>query len=60
METIEHFSGFLMKMGIPNFLVIGIVVIVVWLLISGLRKGIGINKKEDTESETNGEKNSKD
>ena len=40
METIEHFSDFLGKIGAPNFLAIGIVIIVLWLLISGLRKGL--------------------
>jgi hypothetical protein len=40
METIEYFSDFLIKSGIPNFLAIGIVIIVIWLLISGLRKGL--------------------
>jgi hypothetical protein len=40
METVEHFSDFLRKIGAPNFLAIGIVIIVIWLLISGLRKGL--------------------
>jgi hypothetical protein len=40
MDTIEHFSDFLTKIGAPNFLVIGIVIVVLWLLISGLRKGL--------------------
>jgi hypothetical protein len=40
MDTIEHFSDFLTKIGAPNFLAIGIVVIVLWLLISGFRKGL--------------------
>jgi hypothetical protein len=40
METIEYFSDFLRKIGAPNFLVIGIAVIVIWLLISGIRKGL--------------------
>ncbi len=40
METIEHFSDFLKKIGAPNFLAIGIVIIVIWLLISGFRKGL--------------------
>jgi Na+/H+ antiporter NhaD/arsenite permease-like protein len=39
METIEYFSDFLRKLGVPNFLAIGIVIIVIWLLISGIRKG---------------------
>jgi Na+/H+ antiporter NhaD/arsenite permease-like protein len=40
METIEYFSDFLRKIGVPNFLAIGIVIIVIWLLISGVRKGL--------------------
>ncbi len=40
MDTIEHFSDFLKKIGAPNFLAIGIVVIVLWLLISGVVKGL--------------------
>jgi hypothetical protein len=37
---VEHFADFLRKIGAPNFLAIGIVIIVIWLLISGLRKGL--------------------
>ncbi|HYA93401.1 MAG TPA: hypothetical protein VEK32_18080 [Thermodesulfobacteriota bacterium] len=40
MDTIEHFSDFLKKLGAPNFLAIGIVIIVLWLLISGFVKGL--------------------
>jgi hypothetical protein len=40
METIEYFSDFLRRTGTPNFLAIGIVIIVIWLLISGFRKGL--------------------
>ena len=53
METVEYFSDFLRKIGAPNFLAIGIVIIVVWLLFSGLRKGLRKGKR-DTEDE-NGE-----
>jgi len=45
METIETFSDFLRKTGTPNLLAIGIVIIVIWLLVSGLRKGW--RKKQD-------------
>ncbi len=56
METIEYFSSFLRKMETPNFLAIGVAIIVLWLLISGLRKGLkkrkpgqgaGENEEED-------------
>ena len=40
MDTIEHFSDFLRKIGAPNFLAIGIVIIVLWLLISGFLRGL--------------------
>jgi hypothetical protein len=39
-ETMEYLSGALRKMGTLNLLAIGIVIIVVWLLISGFRKGL--------------------
>ena len=56
MDTIEHFSDFLRKIGAPNFLAIGIVIIVIWLLISGFVKGLkrrGRNKgtEDNTEHE---------
>jgi hypothetical protein len=41
METIEYFSDFLRKIGGVNFLAIGILFMVIWLLISGFRKGLG-------------------
>ena len=56
---IEHFSGFLTKIGTHNFLAIGIVLIVMWLLISGLRKGLK-KKGRDEEPEKNEEDDSKD
>ncbi len=40
MDTIEYFSDFLRKIGPPNFLAIGIVIIVLWLLISGFLRGL--------------------
>jgi hypothetical protein len=40
METVEYFSDFLREIGAPNFLAIGIVLIVLWLLISGIRRGL--------------------
>jgi Na+/H+ antiporter NhaD/arsenite permease-like protein len=51
METVEYFSDFLRKIGAPNFLAIGIVLIVLWLFFSGIRKGLrkGKQKKEEEE-----------
>ena len=40
MDTIEWFSESLAKLGAPNFLVIGIAIIVIYLIISGFRKGM--------------------
>jgi hypothetical protein len=55
MDTIEYFSEFLRKIGAPNFLAVGIVVIVLWLLISGLLKGLRRGRNKDSEGENNGE-----
>lgn len=55
METIEYFSDFLRKIGAPNLLAIGIVVIVLWLLISGIRKGLGKGKQKKGTEENNEE-----
>jgi hypothetical protein len=54
METIEYFSDFLRKIGAVNFLAIGIVLIVIWLLISGFRKGLR-KKRGDRDSNGNDE-----
>ena len=40
MEKIEYFSEFLRKIGAVNFLAIGIILMVIWILISGFRKGL--------------------
>ena len=56
MDTIEQFSDFLTKIGAPNFLVIGIVIVVLWLLISGLRKGLKkVKRDKDSKGNENGE-----
>ncbi len=49
METIETFSDFLLKAGAPNFLAIGILMVVVWLLIPGIRKGLHRKRSRDEE-----------
>jgi hypothetical protein len=53
METIEYFSEFLRKIGAPNFLAIGVVTIVIWLLISGFRRGL---KRRNRDKETQQDK----
>jgi len=40
MDTVEFFYDFLNKIGAPNFLAIGIAVILLWLLVSGVRRGL--------------------
>ena len=53
METIEYFEDFIRKIGAPNFLAIGIVVIVIWLLISGIRKGLRKGKEDKNTFDNN-------
>jgi Na+/H+ antiporter NhaD/arsenite permease-like protein len=58
METVEYFSDFLRKIGAPNFLAIGIVVIVLWLLVSGVRRGLkkgGRNSQSEDDNDPDGE-----
>ncbi len=47
METVEYFYDFLNKIGAPNFLAVGIALIVLWLLISGIRKGLKGGRRDD-------------
>jgi hypothetical protein len=47
MDTIEYFSDFLRKIGAPNILAAGIAIVVLWLLISGIRKGLKGGQKDD-------------
>ena len=56
---IKHVSDFFAQIGSHNFLAMGIVLIVLWLLISGIRKGL---KKEsrNEEREDNHEDNQGD
>jgi Na+/H+ antiporter NhaD/arsenite permease-like protein len=55
METVEYFSDFLRKIGAPNFLAIGIVIIVLWLLLSGFVKGLRKRKQDKGPEEKNNE-----
>jgi hypothetical protein len=57
METIEYFSDFLRKIGAPNFLAIGIVIIVIWLLISGFKKGLRKGGRDKGPQKDEGNKN---
>jgi len=55
-ETIESLSHFLRKLGTPNLLAIGIAIIVIWLLISGFRKGLKRGGRDkDSKGNGNGE-----
>jgi len=55
METIESFSEFLRKIGVPNFLAVGVVIIVLWLFVSGLSKGLKKGRKKDRTPEDGNE-----
>ncbi len=55
METVEYFSDFLRKIGAPNFLAIGIAIIVLWLLLSGFIKGLRKRKQDKDPEENNNE-----
>jgi hypothetical protein len=46
MEMVEHFSDFLRKIGIHNYLAVATVLFALWLLISGLLKGLKKGKQE--------------
>jgi hypothetical protein len=55
-ETIEYFSHVLRKIGTLNLLAIGIAIIVMWLLISGFRKGLKRGGRDKgSEGNDNGE-----
>jgi len=58
MDTVEFFYDFLNKIGAPNFLAIGIAVIVLWLLVSGVRRGLkkgGRNSQSEDDNDPDGE-----
>lgn len=55
METIESFSNFLERIGSPNFLIIAIVIILLWLLIAGIIKGLKKGKNKISESNNENE-----
>jgi hypothetical protein len=55
MESLEYFSDLFRKIGTPNLLIIGIVILILWLLISGVRKGMRKGGQEKGHSEKNGE-----
>jgi hypothetical protein len=55
MKPLEYFSDLFSKIGTPNFLMIGVVILILWLLISGIRKGLKKGGQEKERSEKNGE-----
>ena len=59
MDTVEFFYDFLRKIGAPNFLAIGIAVIVLWLLVSGVRRGLKKRGREEP-PENNNEQHSEE
>jgi hypothetical protein len=55
-EMMEFFSHLLREIGGWNFLTIGIVIIVIWLLLSGFRKGLKRRGRDKgSEGNDNGE-----
>ena len=55
MKVWEYLLDFSVRILAPNFLKIGLIVVVIWLLISGLRKGLRkANRNKDSE-ENNGD-----
>jgi hypothetical protein len=58
MEAVEYFSDLFRKIGTPNFLMIGVVILILWLLISGIRKGLrkkGPDQSGEDDKEPRGE-----
>jgi len=55
MDAIEHFLDFIRKIGARDFLSIGIVIIVLWLLILGLRKGLKKGNSDKKPEDNNNE-----
>jgi hypothetical protein len=55
MEPLEYFSDLFRKIGTPNFLMIGVVILILWLLLSGIRKGLRKGGQEKERPEKNGE-----
>jgi hypothetical protein len=50
MEPLGYFSDLFRKIGTPNFLMIGVVILILWLLLSGIKKGLR-KKESDQRSE---------
>jgi hypothetical protein len=55
MEPLEYLSDLFRKIGTPNFLMIGVVILILWLLLSGIKKGLRKGGREKERSEKNGE-----
>jgi hypothetical protein len=55
MEPLECFSDLFRKIGTPNFLMIGVVILILWLLLSGIKKGLREKGEERERSEKDGE-----
>ena len=59
MKVWEYLLDFSARILAPNFLKIGFIVVVIWLLISGLRKGLR-KASRNNDSEENNEDNNRD
>ena len=55
MRAWQYLSDFWVRVLAPNFLKIGLIVVVIWILISGLRKGLR-KKSPDNDSEENNDR----
>ncbi|MCX8117315.1 MAG: hypothetical protein N3G78_05205 [Desulfobacterota bacterium] len=55
METVESLANFLKQFGAPNLLGIGIAVVVLYLLFSGLWRGLKGGSRKEGESGPEGE-----
>jgi hypothetical protein len=59
MKIWEYLLDFSVRILAPNFLKIGLIVVVMWILISGLRKGLR-KANRNNDSEENNEDNNRD
>ncbi len=47
MDAMEHFYHFLSRFSVHHFLAIGIAIVVIWLVISGFKKGLKKERREE-------------
>jgi hypothetical protein len=59
MEPLQYFSDLFRKIGTPNFLMIGVIILILWLLLSGIKKGLK-KGRPDQSGEDNKEQHGED